>query len=114
MENSIDTRLAVYGTLAPGRSNHDKLEALTGTWLSGYVVGRLLQKGWAVDQGYPALVLDPGGSTIDVQIFVSAELPEHWNRLDDFEGSHYRRVETVVQTENGPVSAWIYETAEAE
>lgn len=114
MDDSIDTRLAVYGTLAPGKSNHEQLAALQGTWRHGTVVGRLLQKGWAVEHGYPALVLEQNGAKIAVQIFESLQLPAHWERLDEFEGREYKRVETEVETENGPVSAWIYVSAESE
>jgi Gamma-glutamyl cyclotransferase, AIG2-like len=39
-------------------------------------------------------------------------LPEHWARLDEFEGSGYRRVVTKVNTEEGERSAWIYVLAE--
>ena len=114
MEHSVDTRLAVYGTLAPGKSNHNQIASLRGTWRPGTVVGRLLQKGWAVDQGYPALVLEASGTQISVQIFESLDLPVHWRRLDEFEGPKYQRVMTEVQTDEGPVSAWIYATAETE
>ncbi len=114
MQHSIDTRLAVYGTLAPGKSNHHQLAPLKGTWRAGIVVGRLLKKGWAVDQGYPALVLEGTGSPIAVQIFESVDLPEHWTRLDEFEGPQYQRVMTDVQTDDGPISAWIYASAEPE
>lgn len=112
MEHSLDTRLAVYGTLAPGESNHDQVAALKGTWRAGTVNGRLLEKGWAFDQGYPAIVLEPDGPLVAVQLFESLELPANWNRLDEFEGAEYRRVVTVVQTDSGAVDAWIYESAE--
>lgn len=114
MENSIDNRLAVYGTLAPGRCNHNQLSSLKGTWRKGTVVGTLLKTGWAVEQGYPALVLSQNGSIIDVQIFESLELPAHWQRLDQFEGPQYQRVATEVNTEDGLVSAWIYASTELE
>lgn len=112
MEHSVDTRLAVYGTLAPGKSNHDQVAFLKGTWRAGTVNGRLLQKGWAFEQGYPAIVLETDGPQVVVQLFESLDLPANWNRLDEFEGAEYRRVVTVVETENGSVEAWIYESAE--
>lgn len=112
MEHSVDTRLAVYGTLAPGKSNHDQVASLNGTWRAGTVNGRLLQKGWAFEQGYPAIVLEADGPLVAVQLFESLDLPANWNRLDEFEGAEYRRVVTVVQTESGPVEAWIYESGE--
>jgi gamma-glutamylcyclotransferase (GGCT)/AIG2-like uncharacterized protein YtfP len=104
-------RLVVYGTLAPGRENYDQLSALKGTWSPGTVTGKLIATGWAATMGYPALFLDPQGETIEVQIFESAELPEHWQRLDEFEGPGYRRVITQVKTSTGNIPAWIYEAA---
>jgi len=59
--------------------------------------------------GFPALVLDPTGPEIEVQVLESAELPEHWERLDEFEGSGYQRVAAFVMTsDDGPVHALIY------
>jgi gamma-glutamylcyclotransferase (GGCT)/AIG2-like uncharacterized protein YtfP len=105
-------RLATYGTLAPGRSNHHQLDGLTGTWTDGQVQGRLANAGWGVHLGFPALILDENGPAVDVQLFESADLPAHWSRLDDFEGDGYARVETIVRTARGDVSAYIYALAE--
>jgi gamma-glutamylcyclotransferase (GGCT)/AIG2-like uncharacterized protein YtfP len=107
---SVDTRLAVYGTLAPGRENHGQLAPLKGHWRAGTVKGRLVCEGWAAELGYPAIVLDPAAEPVAVQIFESAELPQHWERLDYFEGPAYRRVVVQVETESGAVNAWIYES----
>jgi gamma-glutamylcyclotransferase (GGCT)/AIG2-like uncharacterized protein YtfP len=107
-----DTRLAIYGTLAPGRVNHHQISALAGTWQRGTVRGRLSSSGWGAAAGFPGLILDPLGPSVDVYLFESAELPEHWNRLDEFEGSGYQRVVTTVNTEEGERSAWIYVLAE--
>ena len=48
----IDTALAVYGSLAPGRPNAHQLAALDGRWLPGTVRGRLVDSGWGVALGY--------------------------------------------------------------
>ena len=40
-----DWRLAVYGTLAPGRPNHHQLSALSGRWSEGHVRGQLHEAG---------------------------------------------------------------------
>jgi len=101
-------RLATYGTLAPGRPNHHQLEALTGHWWEGRVHGTLVDAGWGADLGYPALILDPDGPAIDVHIFESTDLPVHWSRLDQFEGTAYERVTTTVHTSTGNVQASIY------
>ena len=47
---------------------------------------RLVPEGWGATLGYPALVLDPTGPVVEVQLFESNDLPAHWPRLDDFEG----------------------------
>ena len=54
--------------------------------------GRLVEAGWGAELGYPGLILDPSGQAIEVYIFESPELPNHWLRLDEFEGVGYRRV----------------------
>ena len=106
-----DTRLAVYGTLAPGRVNYHQISALAGTWQRGTVKGKLLSSGWGSGFGFPALILNPSGPIVEVDLFESADLPEHWARLDEFEGSGYRRVVTTVTTQEGECSAWIYVVA---
>jgi gamma-glutamylcyclotransferase (GGCT)/AIG2-like uncharacterized protein YtfP len=101
-------RLVTYGTLAPGRPNHHQLDALDGHWLTGQVYGRLIEAGWGAGLGYPALILDPDGPAISVHVFESMDLPDHWSRLDDFEGPGYERVVTSVSTPSGDVIASIY------
>jgi gamma-glutamylcyclotransferase (GGCT)/AIG2-like uncharacterized protein YtfP len=101
-------RLVAYGTLAPGRPNHHQLDGLDGRWLRGQVYGRLVDAGWGAGLGYPALILDPEGPAISVLVFESMDLPDHWSRLDDFEGSGYERVATRVSTPTGDVMASIY------
>jgi gamma-glutamylcyclotransferase (GGCT)/AIG2-like uncharacterized protein YtfP len=108
-DQGADTRLAVYGTLAPGQPNHGQLAGLRGHWRAGSVRGKLTPAGWAAAAGYPGLVLDPAGPDVRVQLFESPELPAHWARLDEFEGREYRRVATRVRTAEGDeVDAWIY------
>jgi gamma-glutamylcyclotransferase (GGCT)/AIG2-like uncharacterized protein YtfP len=105
---TIDERLATYGTLMPGRRNHHQLAGLRGRWVAGTVRGRLVQRGWGADLGYPALAPAADGDEIAVQLFLSPDLPQHWDRLDAFEGDEYRRVGIVVDTGEGLVEAWIY------
>lgn len=104
-------RLAVYGSLAPGRPNHHHLAPLGGNWTSGVVRGRLVAEGWGAAIGFPGLVLDPGGEAIAVQVLESDALDAHWTSLDAFEGAGYRRVSITVETEGGQVEAWIYALA---
>jgi gamma-glutamylcyclotransferase (GGCT)/AIG2-like uncharacterized protein YtfP len=107
-DRAADTRLATYGTLAPGRVNHHQLAGLEGHWQQGTVRGWLGAAGWAAPLGYPGLLLDPSGPLVDVYLFESPDLPDHWPRLDAFEGTDYRRVVTQVRTADGEVPAWIY------
>ena len=98
-----ETRLAVYGSLAPGEVNHHQLAGLKGSWHPGTVRGTRFES-----HGFAGLVLDPAGPTVNVQVFESSELPDHWARLDEFEGDGYRRVVTRVSTPAGEVGACIY------
>lgn len=112
LSGAPDTRLAIYGTLAPGRVNHHQISALTGKWRRGTVRGKLFSSGWGAALGFPGLILDPLGPAVDVDLFESEDLPKHWARLDEFEGSVYQRVVTTVNTEEGEQTAWIYVLAE--
>ncbi|HEY4827348.1 MAG TPA: gamma-glutamylcyclotransferase [Solirubrobacteraceae bacterium] len=107
-----DTRLATYGTLAPGRPNHGQLAGLSGRWLVGHVRGSLVEAGWGAELGYPGLLLDGDGALVQVDVFESSSLPDHWRRLDAFEGPGYRRVAVDVSTAEGSVRASIYVLAE--
>jgi gamma-glutamylcyclotransferase (GGCT)/AIG2-like uncharacterized protein YtfP len=102
------SRLATYGSLAPGRPNHHHLADLRGRWFPGEVRGRLVEEGWGAPLGYPALVLDPDGPVVEVQVLESDDLAAHWARLDDFEGPGYRRVLAPVRTATGEVEACLY------
>lgn len=85
---------------------------LHGVWRRGTVKGKLFASGWGAALGFPGLVLDPHGPSVDAQVFESTDLPQHWNRLDEFEGCGYRRVITTVSTAEGDVTAWIYVLSE--
>lgn len=110
------TRLATYGTLAPGRQNHHQVAALRGRWLTGHVRGTLVEEGWGAALGFPALVLAPDGTSGDdvaVHVLESADLPAHWDRLDAFEGPGYRRAVAPVHTPDGVLHASVYVLADA-
>lgn len=93
--------LVVYGTLAPGRSNHHVISDVGGTWRDVFVRGHLHSSGWGTTSGYPGLIPDPDGERLPVKLLSSPELPKHWKRLDEFEGPEYRRVLIDVEDENG-------------
>ena len=103
-----ETRLASYGSLRPGEMNHEQLAGLKGRWYRGTVRGNRFDSGWGSTLGYPGLVLDEAGPEVEVQVFESADLPDHWKRLDEFEGPEYRRVIARIRTDGGYVSAYIY------
>lgn len=103
-----DCILATYGSLAPGQINHHELDGLCGHWHAGTVRGFLVEMGWGEDLGYPALVLDPEGDRVAVSIFESTALPDHWPRLDAFEGGQYQRCVAAAETERGSVEVSIY------
>jgi len=105
----IDSRLAVYGELAPGRSVHYQIERLRGVWVAGIVRGRFTDS-WT---GFPALTLDPRGEAISVDVLFSPDLPSYWPMLDVYEGFGYQRVRVPVETVSGACVAFIYETARA-
>lgn len=93
-----EERLAVYGSMAPGRVNAWVLEPLEGRWIEGgWVRGELHREGWGAEHGFPGLEPDPDAGRVPVRVFVSPELPEHWTRIDSFEGSDYRRTVLPVQ-----------------
>ena len=79
-------RLAVYGTLMRGKSNHRVIEDITGEWRCGFVHGRLEEH-----YGFPFFVPDASGDVIPVDVLSSAELPASWERIDRFEGAWYNR-----------------------
>jgi gamma-glutamylcyclotransferase (GGCT)/AIG2-like uncharacterized protein YtfP len=87
------------------------LADLEGQWQQGTVRGRLTDAGWGAALGFPGLILDPLGETLAVQVFESPDLPDHWLRLDEFEGPGYRRVVTQVSLASGELSAYIYVVA---
>ncbi len=108
IDEQAATRLATYGTLAPGRPNAHQLADVGGTWTTGVVRRRLVEQGWGAAMGYPALVLDPAGEAVSVHLLQSANLPDHWARLDEFEGSSYARFVVQVETTGGEVPVYIY------
>jgi gamma-glutamylcyclotransferase (GGCT)/AIG2-like uncharacterized protein YtfP len=110
--SEANTALAVYGRLAPGKENYGQIGMIAGRWRLGAVRGHLAPKGWGAALGYPGLVLDPDGQTVEVQVFESDDLPAHWERLDEFEGPGYRRVPVTVDLAPVPRIASIYVFAE--
>lgn len=71
--------------------------------------GHLVAKGWGADAGYPGILLDDSAPAVDGLLCESADLPDHWGRLDDFEGPGYERVLVTAHVGDGPkVPAFVY------
>ena len=105
-----ERRLAVYGSLAPGKENHWVLASMNGSWARGVVRGRLHNEGWGASHGFPAMVYDDNGDEISVFVFESEELPYHWARIDEFEGHEYKRTVVPVKMDSGGfVRCCVYE-----
>jgi gamma-glutamylcyclotransferase (GGCT)/AIG2-like uncharacterized protein YtfP len=90
-------RLAVYGSLAPGRQNHHIVAPLAGRWTEGIVEGDLVTYGWGAALGYPALYPRAGGPAVPVHLLTSDALRHAWDQLDAFEGAEYLRVLVTVR-----------------
>ena len=98
-----EQRLAVYGSLIPGKENHHIVSDIEGEWTKGYIRGVFLDRGWGAGVGYPAIRWVPEGDEISVHVLTAPSLPNHWNRLDYFEGSDYQRILVPVYSEVDPV-----------
>ena len=105
---SLD-RLFTYGSLQPGGPNEHVLDGIEGEWQAATVQGFLVAAGWGAAIGYPALRLDDAGEAVPGFMFTSSELVNHWGRLDDFEGTGYRRVIADVRLDDGRhLPAYLY------
>ncbi len=102
---SMSQHLIVYGSLAPGGPNHGLISGLEGEWVDGWLTGELLERGWSAAMSYPSLRWCPEGSDIPARLFISPDLPDHWRRLDEFEGLEYRRILAPFWTGGGQV--WV-------
>lgn len=106
--------LAVYGSLAPGRSNYHIVEPLGGEWSDGFIEGDLFQTGWGAALGYWAFRPRASGQRIEVKLLKSPRLSGAWKMLDEFEGDEYVRILVAVMNENNELYtiANIYAAAE--
>ncbi|NNC38515.1 MAG: gamma-glutamylcyclotransferase [Hyphomonadaceae bacterium] len=101
--------LFVYGTLAPGERNAHIMDGMTGTWQKASVRGKKFIKGWGRSKLAPGFFPDPNGDLVKGLIFRSNDLPAHWQRLDDFEGADYQRVEIEAILDTGElITTFIY------
>ncbi len=98
-----ETKLAVYGSLGPGRENEHISRHIGGVWRKGYSMAGVLEpKGWGAALGYPGAAWAPGRGEIEVFVFESAALPAHWGELDVFEGGEYARLYASLWRDGAP------------
>lgn len=75
----------------------------------GYCERKPTSRGLGAETGYPGIVLDEEGEEIEGHLFISEDLPNHWDAIDEFEGEDYERVVTQAILEDGSsVDAYIY------
>jgi gamma-glutamylcyclotransferase (GGCT)/AIG2-like uncharacterized protein YtfP len=105
-------RLAVYGSLAPGKKNHHMMAGMNGSWRAAVLRGSLRNEGWGAGEGFPGFLWDGSETPVAAQVFSSPDLPRHWQRLDEFEGAEYRRILVPVEVEDGGMEVCnVYELA---
>jgi gamma-glutamylcyclotransferase (GGCT)/AIG2-like uncharacterized protein YtfP len=103
------SRLFVYGTLAPGRENHHLMRDIEGSWESATIRGQLISEGWGAAHGCPGVIPNENGEQVSGYLFTSRDLPQHWSMLDEFEGDDYRRVLVAVTVADGEqLNACVY------
>ena len=97
--------IIIYGTLAPNRPNHSKIEHINGKWIKGVVKGKLVKEGWGAALGYLGFKHSSieEQANIEAYILFSDELVDNWTYLDEFEGDGYRRILAKFELDNGEV-----------
>ena len=103
MTDNPETRLIVYGSLAPGGANAFMLAGLVGEWRPCRIRGRM-----GAYLGFKSFRYDPQGPEHPAWLLVSAELPRIIPELDDFEGEAYERRIIPARVNGGWVMAQVY------
>jgi gamma-glutamylcyclotransferase (GGCT)/AIG2-like uncharacterized protein YtfP len=98
-----DERLVIYGTLAPGKSNHNVIADLRGEYRDCAVHGRISE----VD-GFPHFTWARSDASLGALLFSSKQLPGMWGALDRFEGDGYKRRLIPATIDSGLSIASIY------
>ena len=98
--------IIIYGTLAPNRPNHSKIEHINGKWIKGVVKGKLVKEGWGAELGYYGFKHSSIDEQENIEAFIlfSDELVNNWTYLDEFEGDGYRRI--LAKFELGKWRSW--------
>jgi len=95
------SRLAIYGTLAPGEANHHHVADLGGSWQAAAVRGIRGRVEHGIHRGLPGMRLDPAAPLQPVKLLVSQALPKAWARLDAFEGEEMQRLLVPLEGTGG-------------
>ena len=86
----------VYGTLLPGGKNHQIMKEIDGVWEDFTTSGVLSKK-----DGLEYFNWDPKSiRSVKGKLFKSEDLSLHWDDIDRFEGSRYKRQIAYNQNEN--------------
>jgi gamma-glutamylcyclotransferase (GGCT)/AIG2-like uncharacterized protein YtfP len=96
--------LVVYGSLKPGEMNHHHVADIEGEWVDGVIKGEMGK--WRQYLRFARNTQNP--QKVEVKVLISVKLPQHWSRLDEFEGEAYKRVLCDVETEHGTISGYVY------
>ncbi|MGA9754381.1 MAG: hypothetical protein WBV23_04485 [Desulfobaccales bacterium] len=104
MTHNPETKLIVYGSLAPGGSNAFILGGLVGEWYPCLIRGHL-----GAYRGFKSFRYDPNGPEHTAWLLSSADLPRVISELDDFEGEEYERSIIPARVGDRWVMAQVYE-----
>lgn len=99
----LSPALIIYGSLAPGESNHSVMDPIKGEWRKAIIKGKLEEGGWGSSLGYHGFIAGDSENVQHLKAYVlfSEDLPLYWDYLDEFEGDGYMRIQTGYQLETG-------------
>jgi len=72
--------------------NNYHLDSVSGKWTKGTVKGRLMEKGWGADLGFPRMVLDDSVNCVDVFVLEASNLPV----MSCVDGSLFARLNSSI------------------
>jgi len=103
MTDNPETKLIVYGSLAPGGANAFLLAGLIGEWRRCHIRGHMGRY-----RGFKSFRYDPQGPAHPAWLLSSADLPRVLPDLDDFEGEEYARRIIPARVNDRWVMAQVY------